>query len=1339
MLSKHTLLSIALIISFLGIGTYFFYPSSETTESIVPKSKKKADSRRAKDDFKKDRPDLYHAAIKMLKTKYGEKSPSYPNNYRSIELAKANSALRKAKYRVTSYQWEERGPSNVPGRTRGLVFDPRDASQNTWFAGSVGGGVWKTTNGGNTWIHLTPDMPNLAIGSLAISASNPDVLYAGTGENGIDGVGVTGDGMYKSTDGGTTWVQLESTVSNPNFQNVNRIIVDPQNENILVAAVTSDGEDFRTIGSVSSIYRSEDGGASWTRTYLSEGFSIEQIVANPKNFNIQYATINRKGIIKSIDGGKTWNSASNGIGQVGRIEMAVARNNPNILYASCEGTLSGNNSDLYVSEDGGQNWMLVVEEKKEDGSAGTNPNWLGSQGWYDNTIMVHPFNDQIVYVGGIGIWMIERKDGQGESINAVTGIDMIDTQSFLYNEVRFFTDNGTNLQTGDFTGVEIRFGAGKKQKAHRFTVPAGSTSGVPASNYTYRDYVDVPFEVWDITNNRQLMVSFRDQAANGKYDLVDDFNVSREYIFVHALPYSSQPSSSIAQNGGHTFRSPYLLWMRMLSGLTFDENNLPNALIRINYQKINTVYRKSEAIADPYLESSKKNTNVHPDQHNLVAQIKDNTTFRILNANDGGVYVTDYSSGNAGFANNSWKMVGNTYNSSQFYGADKKPNANVYIGGTQDNGTWVTSKTSIVDATTTYRDVWGGDGFEAVWSGNPNKVMFSSQFNNIGRNLDGFASNNTEYAINGITDSGPFISRLTAHKKDHDLVFTVGSSGVWRTDNFGDDWKLALMDDNWSFSSLNTPVKVSQANPQVVWAGAAMYANLSPQVSRDGGLTFQKTTVYGDLGNITDFGTHPFEEGTAYVLLSQYTSPKVLRTKDFGQTWEDISGYAEGKDRGFPNVPVFSLVVLPHQPQTIWVGTEIGIFESTNDGESWHKLGGNFPAVLVWDLKIVDDQVIAATHGRGIWTVTIPELLQAPQNEVVLSPRIDKALQSTFTSASISVYYSLRSAYDSTQVLSEGKRVGVIAANNSATQGVFSFETKREKYQIALQLVAFKNGKIYPSAYQQVIVYSEPISTYFTSFEDTNDFLSDETFGAFKPDGFTDNALHSLHPYPDQKDLIAYFLKPIIVSGEYSKINYKDIAIVEIGEPNSVFGQEDFYDYVVVEGSKNGKDWIPLKAGYDARINTKWQIAYENEGSGTENMFVNQEIDLRDTFLAGDVVIIRFRLYADPATHAWGWAIDDLSIQDKATSVEDNELSKSILLYPNPSQGKFEISLQNLSLGSWQVQIFDVKGRMIANQIIENQHTQYEHSFDLNNQPKGQYFIKLSNGKQVAVKKLLIQ
>ncbi|MCS6833387.1 MAG: glycoside hydrolase, partial [Flammeovirgaceae bacterium] len=683
---------------------------------------------------------LYHATMRMLKTKYGEEYPAYPRNYRHQELKKAEEQLQRLRFRTTSYQWDERGPSNVPGRTRGLVVDPRDPTQNTWLAGAVGGGVWKTTNGGLSWTHLTSNMPNLAIGSLAIAPSNPDVIYAGTGEAGIDGVGATGDGLYKSTDGGNTWVHLSSTSQFIDFENVSRIVVHPQNENILLVAVTADTQNYRTIGWQSAIYRSEDGGNSWIKTYESLGFSVEQLVAHPSDFNILYATVNRIGVLKSTDSGRTWRLCKKGMGQVSRVEIAISPTNPNVLYASCEGTLSGNNSDIYVSEDGGESWMLMIEEKKPDGSAGTNPDWLANQGWYNNTIMVHPFNDRAVYVGGVSLWFLERLQGQGTSINAVTGLSLIGTESFLFNEIRLFTDNGTNLQEGDFTAVEIRFGNGRKQKAHRFTVPAGSTSGVPANQYTYRDYVDVPFEVWDITNNRQLMVSFRDQAADGKFNLLPDFNASREYIFVHALPYNAQqPSSSVAQQGGHTFRSPYLLWMRTNDGVIFNENQLPNSLIRINYEKINTVFKRSTCVADPYGEFNKRNRQVHPDHHNLVAQIRGNE-YRILNANDGGVYATDYSTGNAGTAEGSWRMAGNTYNTTQFYGVDKRPNLNMYIGGTQDNGTWVSGNVSNPDATTAYRFVWGGDGFEVVWSGNPNKVMFSSQFNGIGRNLNGFQS-----------------------------------------------------------------------------------------------------------------------------------------------------------------------------------------------------------------------------------------------------------------------------------------------------------------------------------------------------------------------------------------------------------------------------------------------------------------------------------------------------------------------------------------------------------------------------------------------------------------------
>jgi len=130
------------------------------------------------------------------------------------------------------------------------------------------------------------------------------------------------------------------------------------------------------------------------------------------------------------------------------------------------------------------------------------------------------------------------------------------------------------------------------------------------------------------------------------------------------------------------------------------------------------------------------------------------------------------------------------------------------------------------------------------------------------------------------------------------------------------------------------------------------------------------------LGSISNIATHPTQDSTAYVLFSFPDFGKVFRTENLGQSWVEITGF-DGSDEssnGFPDVRVYSLLVLPHETSTIWAGTEIGIFESTDDGLSWHVLSGNFPAAAVWELQAVDNQIVAATHGRGIWSVTIPEM-----------------------------------------------------------------------------------------------------------------------------------------------------------------------------------------------------------------------------------------------------------------------------------------------------------------------------------------------------------------------------
>ena len=1037
---------------------------------------------------KLDRPDLFAQYHRDIRTRHGEAAPSYSFNYRVEELLKAKSvtstkALRKLGS-TNQLDWVERGPGNVSGRTRGLIVDPDDPTNNTWLAGSVGGGVWKTEDAGQSWIELTAELPNLATSSLAMAASNHDVIYAGTGE-GFGNIGqIQGSGIWKSIDRGATWDQLAST-TNLEFQNVTRIIVDPADENTLLVSTTV---GFNRVSNTSGIQRSIDGGASWTKVYDSGGRFVQQIIANPEDFKIQYAAVNAVGVIKSTDAGLTWSSSlslqGSFAGLSGRFELAVAPSDTARIFAALDED-TGTTSILYISQDAGVTWVK--------GSDAAGVNWLAEQGWYDNTIAVHPFDENIVFVGGVNLWRIDLGTGIDTTDFQVTGIDLENTSSFL----TFINFGGELLGggidfggavAGDYTSVEIRFGPEKSQKAHRFLIPEGETSGVPDADYTYQDYVDVPFELWDSDNDVQLMVSFRDQTRNGVWELAElDTETTREYVFLSAEPYDpNNPHPLIARNGGHTHRRLYFIWPVLVEGGIFDPDNLPEATLRINWERLITQSVTTTNVTDAYDEFGGSPKQVHPDHHNIVIiPINEaSNSFRLLNANDGGVSFSDD-------AGATFTQPLNGYNTTQFYGVDKKNGANEFIGGMQDNNTWRSPAGEDASASSQWTFQFGGDGFETIWHyTEPNKLIGSIPNNLIFRSLDGGAS--WFSALNGLDDVGtgaPFLTKLAKSKQDPDLVFAVGESGVWRTDNFASSWTLTQMPAGWTpdINSLNaSQVKISLANPQIVWAGQNMIEDSPLYMSSDGGLSFAETAVFPDvpLGRISGLETHPAEDSTAFALFSFANASKILRTNDLGQTWEDISGFGTGttSTNGFPDVAVHSLLVLPYDTDIIWAGTGIGIFESMDGGATWADANSGFPATLVYEMVIVNDQVVVATHGRGVWSVALPELAGYEPPAAILAPRFNQIAGGV--AGLITADLTLRSAYDSSFVVVDGEKFLKIDANTAAVDTVITIGVPVDQPRtVAFSLTSYKGGTTFKSRCINHLVQPGAVS------EESNDVI----------------------------------------------------------------------------------------------------------------------------------------------------------------------------------------------------------------------------------------------------------
>ena len=284
------------------------------------------------------------------------------------------------------------GPGGMSGRI--TAIDVVNNNRATIYVGTASGGIWKSTSGGVNWISLFEDQLTASIGALAIQQSNPDVIWAGTGEgnqrNSLNG----GYGVYRSLDAGKTWTSmgLEKT------RHIHRIIIDPTNPDVVfVAAIGSPWGAHPDRG----IFKTTDGGLSWEKIlYANLKTGAADLIMDPTNPNKLVAALwehkrdpwffksggKGSGLFITVDGGKNWTKKTNddGLpeGDLGRIGLAMAHNKPNIIYALIEAKKNA----LYKSVDGGDHW-IKVNDKPE----------IGNRPFYYSDLFVDPQNENRVY------------------------------------------------------------------------------------------------------------------------------------------------------------------------------------------------------------------------------------------------------------------------------------------------------------------------------------------------------------------------------------------------------------------------------------------------------------------------------------------------------------------------------------------------------------------------------------------------------------------------------------------------------------------------------------------------------------------------------------------------------------------------------------------------------------------------------------------------------------------------------------------------------------------------------------------------------------------------------
>lgn len=344
---------------------------------------------------------------------------------KALQIAQSRRAKMGQKSGIIPIYWSERGPNNVGGRTRALIFDAGDPARNTVWAGGVSGGLWRTADidaSPVVWTNINDYFSNLAITTIAQDPTNANVFYFGTGENGFGNFdAVSGMGIWQSIDGGANWNQLATTLP---FRSVNKILV---NNTGTVFAATSIG-----------LFRSSNPAVGPWVKILGVGSSATQDNVQDIEFATNgnlYAAINSDGVYRFRN--NVWTKLAGGLPANGynRIELATAPNNANVVYSAFES--AGNCTGVYVTLDGGNNWNLR-----------TIPVNTGGQTWYNFIMAVDPNNFSRVWLGAVGLSV---SSDMGNSWTAIGGVHS-DHHAVVYrpgnsDEMIFGNDGGVYRST----------------------------------------------------------------------------------------------------------------------------------------------------------------------------------------------------------------------------------------------------------------------------------------------------------------------------------------------------------------------------------------------------------------------------------------------------------------------------------------------------------------------------------------------------------------------------------------------------------------------------------------------------------------------------------------------------------------------------------------------------------------------------------------------------------------------------------------------------------------------------------------------------------------------------